>query len=112
MNFQPAQANGTIKARRVFRRRPFIAEQERAVEFLDVDPAILHRLEGVRVLLLTARGLVRISAYRHIPRMRAPISTFGPWPGVRAALPAGITGQAVRSNRSSSFSGMKRVLEA
>ena len=53
-----------------------------------------------------------VSIYRHIPRMRAPISSFGPWPAVRAAVPAGTTGQAVRSNRPSSFSGMKRVLEA
>ena len=50
--------------------------------------------------------------YRHIPRMRAPMSTFGPWLAGRAAVPAGASGQAVRSNRSSSFSGMKRVLEA
>ena len=50
MKFQPAQANRAIETRRVFRRRPFVAEQERAVELLDVDSAILHRLEGVRVL--------------------------------------------------------------
>ncbi len=34
--------------------------------------------------------------------MRAPISTFGHWPGVRAAVPAGTIGQEVRSNRSKS----------
>ena len=37
--------------------------------------------------------------------MRAPISTLGPWPGVRVAVPAGTIGQEVRSNRPSSFFG-------
>ena len=40
---------------------PFVAEQERPVEMLDVDAAILHRLEGAGVLHQTARGFVRIS---------------------------------------------------
>ena len=60
VHFQPAQANGTIEALRVFRRRALVAEQERAVEFLDVDPAILHWLEGVGVLHQAAGGFVRI----------------------------------------------------
>ena len=50
--------------------------------------------------------------YRHIPRTRALISSFGPWLAVRAAVSADATGHVVRSNRPSSFSGMKRVLEA
>jgi hypothetical protein len=43
--------------------------------------------------------------------MRASISTFSPRPA-RAEIFAGTRAQAVRSNRPSSFSGMKRVLEA
>jgi hypothetical protein len=35
VNFQPAQGNCAIEARRVFRRRRFVAEQERAVDGLD-----------------------------------------------------------------------------
>src|SRR5258708_11222861 len=49
--------------------------------------------------------------YRHIPRMRALISSFGPRLAVRAAVSAVTTGHVVRSNRPSSFSGMKRVLK-
>jgi hypothetical protein len=41
--------------------RSFVAKQERAVEFLDIDAAILHRLEGVRVLHQTARSFVGIA---------------------------------------------------
>ena len=58
------------------------------------------------------QGCLRRAIYRHIPRMRAPISSFGPCAAARAAAPAGATGQAVRSNRPSSFSGMKRVRDA
>ena len=58
VNFQPAQANGAIETRRVFLRRPFVAEQERAVDLLDVNLAILNRLEGVRVLHQTAGGWI------------------------------------------------------
>ena len=50
--------------------------------------------------------------YRHIARMRALISSFGPWLAVRAAVSADTTGHVVRSNRPSSFLGIKRVLEA
>src|SRR4051794_23051933 len=53
----------------------------------------------------------RLSTYRHIPRIRAPMSTFGPCAAVRAA-PAAAFGQAVRSNRWTSCSGMKRLREA
>lgn len=48
MQFDPTARDRQIKAGRVFRRRSFVAEQERAVEFLDIDAAVLHRLEGVR----------------------------------------------------------------
>ena len=50
-----------FEARRVLRRRALVAVQERAVELLDIDAAILHGLEGVRVLHQSARGLFRIS---------------------------------------------------
>ena len=38
-----------------------VAVQERAVELLDIDAAILHGLEGVSVLHQSARGLLWIS---------------------------------------------------
>jgi hypothetical protein len=49
---------------------------------------------------------------RHMPRARAPMSILGPWPGPRVAAPGVTTGQFVRSNKPSSFSGMKRVRDA
>jgi hypothetical protein len=51
--------------------------------------------------------------HRHMPRMRAPISTRTPWLGPRTpAYPAAITGHAVLLKRFNSPSGMKRVLAA
>ena len=47
---QPTARDRQVEAGPVFRRRSFVAEQERAIEFFDIDAAILHRLEGVRVL--------------------------------------------------------------
>ena len=61
MNFQPARANRAFEAGRVFRRRRFVAEQERAVEFLNVDAAFLDRLEGLRVLHQAAGGFLWIA---------------------------------------------------
>ena len=40
--------------------RPFVAEQERAVELLNVDAAILDRFEGVRVLHQSPSGLLSV----------------------------------------------------
>ena len=37
-----------------------VAVQERAVELLDIDAAILHGLEGVGVLHQPARGFLRV----------------------------------------------------
>jgi hypothetical protein len=50
MNFQPAPFNGVLQAGAVLRGRALLAEQERAVEFLDINPAILNWFESVRVL--------------------------------------------------------------
>jgi len=61
MHFEPAALNRQVEAGPIFRRRSFVAKQERAVEFLDIDAAILHRLEGVRVLHQTARSFVGIA---------------------------------------------------
>jgi hypothetical protein len=63
VNFQPAQADRAIEAGPVFRRRSFVAEQKWAVEFLDIDAAILHRLEGVCVLHEAARGFIWIGIW-------------------------------------------------
>jgi len=48
------------RSRRIFRRRTPIDVQKWTVDFLDVDTAILHNLEGVGVLHQTARGLLRV----------------------------------------------------
>jgi hypothetical protein len=58
--FPASQAKSLVKARAIFRRRPFVAEQERAIEFLDIDPAILNWLEGVCVLQEATGGLFRV----------------------------------------------------
>jgi hypothetical protein len=60
MQFQPAPFNGELEAGTVFRGCAFIAEQERAIELLDIDPAILNRFESVCVLQQSARGLLRV----------------------------------------------------
>ena len=46
MNFQPAPLNGKLQAGAVFSGRALVVEQEGAVEFLDVDPALLNWLEA------------------------------------------------------------------
>ena len=46
MNFQPAPFNGKLQAGAVLRGRALVVEQEGAVEFLDVDPALLNWLEA------------------------------------------------------------------
>ena len=60
MQFQPAPFNGELQAGAVFRGCAFIAEQERAVDLLDIDPAILNRFKSVCVLQQSARGLLRV----------------------------------------------------
>src|SRR4029453_14486834 len=60
MQFQPAPCYGELQAGTVFRGRALVAEQERAVELLDIDSAILNRFEGVRVLQQAAGGLLRV----------------------------------------------------
>jgi hypothetical protein len=49
MHFQPAPFNGELQAGAVFRGRALVAEQEGAVEFLDIDSAILNWFESVCV---------------------------------------------------------------
>ena len=46
MNFQPAPLNGKLQAGAVLSGRALVVEQEGAVEFLDVDPALLNWLEA------------------------------------------------------------------
>ena len=63
MNFQPAPLNGKLQAGAVLSGRALVAEQEGAVEFLDVDPALLNWLEGVCVLQQTAGCFFRIGEW-------------------------------------------------
>jgi len=61
ISLKPAQANRAIETRRVFRRRAFVSEQERAVQLLNVDSAFLNRFEGLRVLHQAAGGFLWIA---------------------------------------------------
>ena len=60
MHDQPAPCDGELQAGAVFRRRALVAEQERAVDLLDINPAILDDLESLGVLQETACSLFRI----------------------------------------------------
>ena len=60
MQFQPIPCDGELQAGAVFRGRALVAEQEGAVEFLDIDPAIPNWFEGVCVLQEAPGGFVRI----------------------------------------------------
>ena len=50
MQFEPAAFDREREAGSVFRGRALIAKQERPVDFLNVDPAILNGFEGASVL--------------------------------------------------------------
>ena len=60
MQFRPTPCDGTIQAGAVFRGHALVAEQERAIDLLDMDSTILNRFEGVRVLHQATRRLLRI----------------------------------------------------
>jgi hypothetical protein len=49
------------RAIKLLRRGAPVDVQERTVDFLDVNPAVLHNLESVRVLHQPSRGFLRIS---------------------------------------------------
>jgi len=59
LQFQPAPFNDELQAGAVLRGRTLVAEQEGAVELLDVGPAVLNGLEGVGVLHQPTRRLLR-----------------------------------------------------
>ncbi len=44
-------------SRRYIRGRPIVAEQQGAVEFLDIDPAVLNWFEGLSVIEESTGGL-------------------------------------------------------
>ena len=50
VHFQPAPFDGELQSGAVLRGRALVSEQERAVQFFDVDSAILNWFESVRVL--------------------------------------------------------------
>jgi hypothetical protein len=54
MQFEPAALDGELETRRILRRRAPIDVQERTVDLLDIDAAILHHFEGMGVLHQTA----------------------------------------------------------
>jgi hypothetical protein len=54
MHVQPAPVDRELETGTVFRGRALVAEQERTVELLDLDAAILNRFEGGSVLQQTA----------------------------------------------------------
>ena len=103
----------------IFIGRALVAEQERAVDLLDIDAAILHRFEGVRVLHQPPRGLFRISkgaivgeihaaALSSLSAPRATIFSALPGSGRRSALASshGARNQASRSSSVVRITGM------
>ncbi len=60
MQLQPTTGNRQVQAGLVFGRRAALPIQERPVDLLDIDPAILDDLESVGVLQETARSLFGI----------------------------------------------------
>jgi hypothetical protein len=61
MQFEPAKRNRTTETCGVFCRCLLVIEQERAADLLDINPAILNRLEVSHMLNEPPRGFVRIS---------------------------------------------------
>ena len=78
MEFQPAAPDGEREAGLVFVRRASLTVQERAVDLLDVDAAILHDLKSVGELHQLARGLFRISEGRSVVSFMLPLPRFVP----------------------------------
>ena len=64
VEFKPAAFNSEREARRILCRCAPIDVQERAVELFDVEAAILHNLEGVRVLHQSACGDAGVTDFR------------------------------------------------
>jgi hypothetical protein len=60
MHDEPPALQRQLQARAVFRRAALVLEEERAVDQLDVDAVILHRLDGAGDLDDAARGLLGI----------------------------------------------------
>jgi hypothetical protein len=67
VQLKPTARERQIKAGPVFGRRPLVAKQEGAIEFLNVDAALPDRLESVGVLHQTARGLFGVCVYSSGP---------------------------------------------
>ena len=61
MQFKPSEFNRASEPGRIFFRCASIDVQERTIQLLDIDAAILHRLEGVPMLHQPARGFFGIS---------------------------------------------------
>jgi hypothetical protein len=68
---EPAVGDGTIKTGFVLRRRAFELILERAVDLLDVDAPVLHRLDSVGQLHQLARGGVRIGERAGLDELHA-----------------------------------------
>jgi hypothetical protein len=59
-NYQPAALDSELHTSAVFRRTALVLEQEGAVDLLDVNAAVLHRLDGAGDLDQAARGFLGI----------------------------------------------------
>ena len=69
MHRQPAALDGQLHARAVLRRAAFILEQERAIDLLDMNAAVLHRLDGAGDLRNAARRLCRAAIWNDLRRI-------------------------------------------
>jgi hypothetical protein len=60
VHHEPAAIDGELHAGGVFGRAAAVAKQERFVDLLDMDTAVLDRLDGIGDFEDAARGLIRI----------------------------------------------------
>jgi hypothetical protein len=85
MQFQPAARYRELKAGGVFGGRGVVAEEKKAVDFLDVDPAILDGFKGLRMFHEAPSCLLRIgigSSGRKFHKRFSSFPMLGEWHGM------------------------------
>ena len=87
MQDQPALGDRVIEAGLIFRRRPLQLVEKGRVDLLDIDPAILDRLESVGEFeQLACRGLGSAKGLFSTNFIAASFPNFCPLPGQTADL--------------------------
>jgi len=60
VQLKPTALDRELEPRRIFRKRRFVAKQEGVVDLLNIDPAVLNRLESSGVFQEAPRGRLRV----------------------------------------------------